>query len=161
MCFVAEYDWSAEFVLRSTKIVGVDEKRLCLECYRPIVAGQTYYHVFAQEHEECRDCTNGLCDCPKDDDDDCTGCKCDTPNFGEDCEYWTCEECHKFIEAVSAAEIEAGCEIGQSKPMAMQMMEDIGNGDMDEAKKYWKMAVKMYPELRASGYLAWLWQKVF
>ncbi len=165
MCFYnGDYDWTAQVVVEQETTTG---KRRCDECFTDIPEGQTARFIGMQEYEECRACDNGDCECPRNADGDpvCqdTGCQCDEPDFGESCDYCRCDNCDKFLKAVQAAELEAGCGLDESLPPLCQMTEHIGRGygDMDEAKKYFKTALKMFPELKANGHLAKLWNKMF
>src|SRR6185436_18288273 len=129
--------------------------------------GQITHHIYQQEHEECRRCSEGECECvgSRNDEDDPQDhdCKCAEPNFGETFDYDRCDDCHKFLCAIEAAEIDAGCKPYEARPSLCGMIENITNADnsMDEAKRYFKKARSMFPELVASKYLAWLWRKMF
>lgn len=158
MCFVNDYDWTADTVERSEKIA---EKPIrCEECRREIQAGQIVHHIYMQEHETCQACDNLECECPAQNPDDWHECFCTEPAFGETCNYNCCHECHLFLEAVEAAEKEAGCDRSESRPALGIMIEQIQDGDFQEAKRYWKKAASMFPEIR-KPYLGWLWRRTF
>jgi len=161
MCFYQDYDWYASIVEEQTTVATTEAA--CNECYRKIQRGQTIHTVYQQEHETCQDCENGYCDCHVRFDGDDHECECPNPNFGETFDYVCCHDCHLFLEAVESVEIEAGCHERESRPSYCGMIEDIGraNGDMDEAKRYFKKAAKMFPNLVKSGYLGCLWRKMF
>lgn len=155
MCFVNDYEWTADLVERWTETV---EKEVhCDECYRAVPVGAVVHRVFMQEHEECRACFyDGDCECPE---GEC--CKCEKPTFGETFDYFCCDECQKFLGAVSASEVEAGCRPSESLPSLSGMVPEINGGGMEEAKKYFKKARVLHPDLVRSGYLGWLWRKIF
>lgn len=146
MCFWNECDWHAQVVEHDDEVLDRDIK--CFECRRTIKAGQLTHCVFMQEREECREC----------DEVDCT---CGEKAFGETYHCRSCDECFKFLNAVSAAEIAAGCNVSESRPSYEGMIEEISNSGMDEAKKYFKRALVTFPELKTSGYLKWFWKEMF
>ena len=149
MCFyAAEAEWFA--TISDEKEIVLDKDRKCMECRAVMPAGSTVFYLHQQEHEECQGCDN-------------LECKCDyeEPCFGEVYDYYCCLNCRKFLEAVEAAEIDAGCERSDSRPSYEGMMDEIREGRAGEALKYWRKAKKMYPELKANGYLARLWSMLF
>ena len=167
MCFYNDdYDWTASVVEQST---GVSIGKLCDECHLPIPPGATIHHIFMQEHEECHACENGECECPLTADGelscDSKGCQCEKPAFGETFDYDRCDECDKFLRAVEAAEIDEGCEPYEARPGLGGMIEELrnleGDNEVYPAKRYFKLAVKMFPELVTSGYLGRLAKRVF
>lgn len=157
MCFVAcnDYDWCASVVEWSDG--HADGKEKCDECRAAPAAGAFVRRLYQQEHEECRICHPDGEDTPPGVSEN----DGHAHDYGESCDYVRCENCHKFLEAVKAAEIEAGCAPYESRPMLWMMHEDIRNGGADEAKKYWKKAAKMYPELVESKWLGRLWRRLF
>lgn len=160
MCFVNEPDWYAS-INEWTEYLAEKETR-CDECHCRIQPGELVHHLFQQEHEECHACENCECECP-DVDDFCHECKCEKPNFGEDFTYDRCDGCHKFLEAIEESEIEAGCKSWEARPHLCGMLEEIREGDNDdhrEAKRYWKKAREMFPELMESGYLKRIWKQL-
>lgn len=164
MCFYADYDWIAQVFEESTPVA--DKPIRCEECGAGIPRGVKYHHVWMQQYDYCLTCELGECSCGKDTDGNllcdggCGKCECDPPNYGETSDWNCCENCHKFLNAVQLAEQEAGCDYSESRPPLGEMMTYIGDG-AEEAKKYWKVAVKEYPELVANGYLAMLWRRMF
>ena len=161
MCFLDhDYDWYASVSERST--VTLEKPTQCQECRRMMQSGETAHHVYMQEAEECVDCEHGDCECGWNDEAGTFRCcKCPEPSVGNTFDYDCCVECDKFLQAVEAAEIDAGCAISDALPPLTEMMEAIMNGDMDDAKRYFKKAVAMWPELKASGYLGRLWRDMF
>lgn len=159
MCFVTDCDWEAETQIKSH--LKAKRRMICRECNARIEEGEEYFYIFQQEHEICNVCYEGDCDCPKDEDDDCIECKCEEPDFGENFEYHSCLSCEKFLKAVQEAEVESGCSIYESQPYLEQMKGSIQEGGMEEAKKYFKKAKSMFPELVKSGYLGQLWKGLF
>lgn len=164
MCFYHDYDWTAEVSERSTITVPEAGRARCDECGCTIPPGAVAHSLYQQQYEECHRCAgydSDGCECPKDKDGDCIECQCPEPVYGETFEYTCCDECDKFLLAVEYAEVEAGCDRSEARPSLCGMIEDIRGGGMDEAKKYWKAARRMFPELVASGYLGRLWRRVF
>ncbi len=155
MCFINDdYDWQARVYEKDTKIT--DKPIRCQECNTLISIGDKIHAVYMREYEECRDCYNGDCLCLV---DKC--CQCTNPTFGEECNYHRCASCEKFLTAVHDIEIDGGCSEHESVPPLGNMIEYIQNGHEDEAKKYFKRAIKEYPELKSSGYLGLIWNKMF
>lgn len=157
MCFVQEADWTAEVSHSSEGIA--DKKTRCDECHEDIGAGEFVFSISQQEHEECDTCYDGMCECGE---GNC--CKCPEPKFGETFEYRRCRNCHLFLEAVSAAEIESGCKRWESRPLLLQMIDDIGcqnSNDRDAAQKYFDKARQMHPAIEANGFLDRLWKMMF
>ena len=105
------------------------------------------FHLHQQEYEECSACLGECC--------------CESPDYGETFDLNCCMDCVKFLEAVRVAEIEAGCALSEALPLLGEMVVQIGEGGHEEAKKYVKKAIKLFPELKASGYLGWLWRQMF
>jgi hypothetical protein len=159
MCFYTDCEWYASISEEST--TTATKEKVCNECYRKIKVGQPIYTLHQQEHELCQACEMGECECPEN--EELHDCQCDRPAFGETFDYLRCWDCHLFLECVEKAELAAGCPIDTARPSLCGMTEDIGraNGDMDDAKRYFKVAAKTYPELVKSGYLGWLWRKLF
>jgi len=163
MCFVADdYDWLAS-VQEENDIVCQNPQK-CDECGAMIPTGAFAHTVFLQEYETCRDCEDGECSCPCDEDEDpiclSMGCQCEQPSFGETFEYIRCENCDKFLNAISQSEIDAGCHPHETRP-AMPMWDDLAGIGRDGCKRYWKKAAKMFPELVTNGHLAKLWNHAF
>lgn len=163
MCFTADYDWYAEVIDRSEPTAT--GKVICDECRMGIPRGAKYHHVHMEQYENCHDCACDACDCPP---LPCGGkvcedgdCRCEKPNLGETFDWNCCDNCHRFLEAVRVAEEEVGCGGMESNPPLTKMIESIQEGGAEEAKRYWKKAVQMHPELLGSGYLVWLWRKMF
>lgn len=159
MCFYHSYDWTAEVYEESSS--PAESATSCHECDEPIPVGATLHSIYMQQYEDCGTCRKGVCECPKDEDGDCPECKCEEPNVGEVEDYWRCDGCHKFLQAVEAAELAAGCPRRAARPLLTGMCEEVSNGGRDEARKYFKQARSQFPELVASGYLGRLWRKMF
>lgn len=157
MCFVTDCNWCAEVSEDWTE--PATEPIRCDECCRQIAVGEAVRRIHQHEHEWCHACDEGECECPKDEDGECTSCRCEEPQHGEEFDYECCAECQKFRTAVVAAEIEAGCSQNEASPHLGMMFEEIGEAGRDEARKYWKTAAKMFPEMR--GWLAARWRKMF
>lgn len=152
MCFVNDdYDWIAEESSRNTSTATA--VYACCECGFPINIGEEYELLYLRQYEECHLCYEGECSC---DPDKC--CQCDPAYFGETSEYTTCLNCTKFLHAVEEAEVESGCHRNEARPHLSQMEFDIRDGGMDEAKKYFKTARRLFPELVSNGYLGRLWK---
>ena len=156
MCFINECGWCAEINEEADEIAL--EKTRCNECDRIIPSGDFMHTIHQQEFEECQACANGECDCHEVDD---SCCQCEEPDYGETFDYVRCLQCDRFLKAVEAAEIKAGCSINEARPLMPRMIEDISDGGRQEARKYFKMARVMFPELVASGYLGDLWRRMF
>ena len=159
MCFNVDYDWTAEISEEST--TTAEKPWTCDECFRKFPVGTTRHVVYQQEWEECQACANGECECKHADPDDPIDCQCAEPSYGETFDYQRCDECNKFLAAVEQAELDAGCPPGESLPPYCGMTEYIGNSGIDEAKKYFVKALRMHPELKASGYLTMIYGKMF
>jgi hypothetical protein len=163
MCFLLDCDWHASVVHEEDRTATKEMN--CLECSHKIQPGDSYHYVYQQEHEECQACEWAECECPdaldgKDRPQD-HECRCEKPNYGESYEYWRCQECSKFLKAVQRAEVDAGCSVYESQPHYEDMIDEISDSGMDEAKRYFKRAAKDFPEIVKSGYLGWLWRKMF
>lgn len=157
MCFVNDCDWFASVYNLGT--MTVEKPTKCLECYGVVPYGATLHTVHMQEHEECHVCEYGECDCPKDKDGDCKECKCDPPDYGERFHYHRCEDCNKFLNAIQIAEEEAGCGNDEARPLLTEMRDQLREAGPREAKKYYQVAMREYPELK--DYLTWLWRRLF
>lgn len=157
MCFTNECDWTAE--VSNERSEPAEKIVRCDECHRDIQIGATVHHIGQQEYELCHACEFGECKCAGNTDEDGHECTCEEPEYGETFHYDRCDDCDRFLKAVEAAEIEAGCKPHHAVPLLLNMIEDIREGGTGEAKRYWKKAVVMFPELRA--YLAWLWREMF
>jgi hypothetical protein len=149
MCFYNDYDWSAEIYDQLDPVATEDLH--CQECNREIKTGQQHHYIFMQESETCRHCDNLDLEC----------CECEEPNFGEQDEYWCCTDCWQFRGAVKEAEKDEGCPPGERSPSLQGMLEEISQFDGDEPQIYFAKAEAMHPHLKESGYLAWLWSKMF
>lgn len=158
MCFYSEPDWYAEIVEEQDLVAGDVSPGRCDECYRPVAPGSPYHIIRMQEYETCQGCE--ACEELEGDDWDVL-CRGEDPNLGETFEYRRCHECHLFLEAVEAAELAAGCRRSDSRPDLTGMVEQIGEGGREEAAKYFRQALRSYPQLRASGYLGWLYKEIF
>lgn len=164
MCFVHDYDWRAELVERGSH--ATESGTSCHECYARIGPGETIHTLWMQEHEECQACENGDCACLKNHDD--AGCQCEEPVHGESFDWQCCDNCYKFLQAVEAVEVEAGCHRSEARPALTAMIEEVSGSNsvgreeaMPEARKYFKKAIALFPELKASGYLGKLWKRMF
>jgi hypothetical protein len=157
MCFLHDYDWTAETIIEGDETATKRTK--CDECYRLIEVGETLHRVFMQEHEQCHLCYETECECPKDEDGDCIECKCAEPAYGETFSYVCCPNCENFRLAVIAAEIAAGCSRNESAPSLGSMFEEIREAGPEEADKYREKASEMFPEL--GDWVAERWLKMF
>jgi hypothetical protein len=133
MCFLNEYDWYAD--IHDVSQVKSDGKHRCMECSATIPEGVTCQKTYQRQHEYCDDCgwVYGV------DSDDCEH------DFGEESEWYTCEVCAAFLEAVKASELEAGCRESESLPLVGGMFAEI---DRESARRYTKKAVAMFPQHR-------------
>lgn len=156
MCFYADSDWVARQVEESSRTTQPGENLHCHECQRDITAGCTLHEIEMHEYDECQVCYDGECKCP---DGDC--CRCEQPQYGEDCHWQVCNDCFRFLEAVQYVEEDAGCSGPETRPLLFRMQEAICDRGLAEAKPYWQRARKLYPDLASSGYLGWLWREVF
>ena len=159
MCFIHDdYEWLASVEEETERTAGAELK--CGECYRIIPVGATYHHIYQQEmeHGDCFTCENGDCECPEG-----RCCNCVEPDCGQTFDFDYCHDCHLFLAAVKAAEIEAGCHINESRPSLGGMLEEIGYGPgrfgMQDAKRYFKKALATNRDLKP--YLGWLWRRMF
>jgi hypothetical protein len=160
MCFYNDdYDWIARVVEHADTTATKQTK--CDECGSTIPVGANMHTIHMAESEGgCVTCERGDCECA----DDCDSgerCQCETPNYGETFDYERCEGCEKFLRAVEASEVAAGCARHHAQPRLTEMTEEINEGGMCEAKRYFKTARAMFPELVTSGYLGMLWRKMF
>ena len=154
MCFVNEGDWTAAETYDS--ILLVDREMSCDECYAKIKPGDVAFWSWACEHETCQTCEQ---DEDRWENDEYQGCNCGKPDFGETCDYHRCWNCHLFLEAIEAAEIDAGCPKYASRPMLFSLREELVEGGAREAKKYYRKAIVMFPQLKE--YLAFTWRRCF
>jgi hypothetical protein len=159
MCFYNDdYDWRAELIQRQDGVA--DKPVACYECGDKIKPGQFVHHIYMQEHEDerCEWCDDGKTS-------DGTECQdCDGKGVrgpGQTYDYDRCQNCHKFLQAVESAELEAGCSSYEATPSLEGMIEEIRNSDADEAKRYFKKALRLFPELKRGGYLGRLWNRMF
>lgn len=162
MCFTNECDWYAAIEEQSDYVVTTPCR--CDECGKMIEVGEKTHHIFQQQHETCHRCEEWDCECPRNEDGDpvCDekGCQCAEPDYGETYTYDRCESCSKFLDAIEAAEIEEGCHKYEARPN-LPMNYDMEGMGSDNAKRYWKKASQMFPELRTSGHLGLLWRRFF
>lgn len=147
MCFYNEGEWSASLVLDD--VLTADSPIKCGECRRVIEAGTQYRRIYLQEHEVCYDCEG-----------EGKECDCEKANLGETWTARRCMECDKFLQAVSAAEIEEGCPAHESQPSLDGMFDEIQEFDRNDKERYFAKARAMFPELETS-YLAMARGKVF
>ncbi len=170
MCFVNDCEWYASVIEHSTYCQPKPMR--CFECRRQIRAFEPIHRIFQREHEECYRCfgaSEEVCSCPIREGGglDWSGeplrncCQCPEPDYGESFETWACQDCHDFLEAVKAAEIEAGCDASESQPPYEEMIGYLSEGGAAEAKKYYQKAAEMFPRLVENGYLKWLWREIF
>lgn len=155
MCFYHDYDWYPE-VYGSNEELVANEEHICEECRCKIKIGEVYSYKYGQQYELCQLCEEGDCECGHDPNDCDWQCKCEIPNYGESYEYFCCQECTKFLKAIELVEVEAGCPPSESQPAIGMMIEDIGDGDRRDTKRYFKRALVEFPELKTSGYLGQL-----
>lgn len=154
MCFISEPDWYASIANLGVEPVGAPTR--CAECGEVIPVGGIVHTIELIEWEECRRCEDGECDCG---DGEC--CRCAEPDFGETFRTRHCDSCHKFLEAIRAAEIDAGCPFDESQPNLGEMRQAIRDAGRDESERYFTRAAALFPELVASGYLGRLWRSIF
>lgn len=154
MCFYADYDWTASVSVARGTTASRDMR--CDECRQPIREGQFVHHLYQQQYEECRYCEDEGCSCPE---GDC--CQCEKPDHGEECDWYCCENCWKFLMTVEAAEVAAGCRRSEALPPLYCAFEYIQENGIEEARKYFKLARRVYPELVTSGALGRLWREMF
>ena len=162
MCFYNDdCDWIAQVYEESASVVT--ESGQCQECGRIMLVGATMHNVWIQQYEACRRCDpNERAEW----DDDFAGgpleqCSDGQHDYGETFDYSRCDDCDLFLQAVQEAEEDAGCHHDDARPPLEFMRERINDGGQDEAKRYWRKALERYPQLKASGYLGWLWREVF
>lgn len=162
MCFYNDdYDWTAA-VCEEDKRTASKPVR-CMECRRLIPVGGAVVHVFLRQHEACKNCDEEL---REEWDDDYEGgpltpCADGKHDYGETYDYDRCEDCDQFLQAVQTAELEAGCRLNESRPPLEFMVEYIAEAGIEEARKYFKKARDLFPCLKESGFLGWLWRKMF
>lgn len=159
MCFINDCDWSADIVDEADPVAT--DKLKCDECGADINPGDVHHTIYQQQHEICQRCESDDCDCPAQNPDDHHECKCQKPDYGTIYRYKRCHGCELFLKAVAMAEVEAGCAASESRPSLEGMIIEIGEAGPYEAKKYHRMAKKMFPELVTSGYLRSLYQRLF
>ena len=150
MCFYSDADWYSQVCEQTDH--KAERPTRCMECRRTIAIGAQVYHIYMQQYEVCPVCDEDPCLCED---------KEETPGYGETYDYDRCQDCDTFLECVQAAELEAGCDHSSSQPALEEMLNSIQDGGPDEAKKYFKTALKWHPELKANGYLGWLWRRMF
>lgn len=162
MCFVNDdYEWTAYVSVWSK--CNAQQPTRCDECSRVIEPGVVVHHLHQEESDECLRCERGDCDCgfgPNgvgEVEDKC--CACPEPDFGRSFDYDRCDDCDRFLQAVEAAEVEAGCSRDDARPECGKMIEDIGNAGHDEAKRYFAKAYEMFPDIKP--YLGRLWNDHF
>lgn len=152
MCFVNnnDYEWITGHSEETSGPATAPAK--CVECRKVIAIGERCHHLYQQEAEEgeCVGCCNGECDGE-------AGC----PDLGETFECYWCDNCYRFLEAVAKAEEAAGCAAYESRPPIGEMKGAIVEGGVEEAEKYFVQAESDYPDLKASGWLDALWEKLF
>lgn len=156
MCFTHDYDWYAETQEQSTFIA--DKPVKCNECRVEIPVGGNVYRIWQAEYEGCQLCENKYCECEPD-----RCCDCEEPDYGETNEHQCCENCHKFLQAVEASEVEEGCERSEARPALFCMIEDIrqfDDYDYRNRKRYIQKAIEMFPEMVGNGYIKRLWKKM-
>lgn len=154
MCFYHDPDWYASVTEETTPVATKPFR--CEECGVTIQAGESYYHLYQQEREECMDCEEGLCSCvdwEADEPDYEHACKCEKPNYGEDYTYRSCHDCRKFLEAVAKHERDEGCRADESRPSLGGMIDELQELEPEHLVGYFATANQMYPELAQSGYL--------
>lgn len=160
MCFVHDAEWTAESY--ADAMIVAPKEFTCDECRRTIPAGSPARSVSMLEHGECRDCEEGCCGCvdalDEDEDPQDHECKCEKPNYGEEYEYQSCDDCRKFLEAVKASELAAGCKEYESQPAFEELIEELATmrlyDDEESFQRYIAKAREMFPELESNGYLA-------
>lgn len=136
MCFYHDYGWVAEISEKTEGVATVPTA--CDECHQVIHPGEFLLHIFQQQHSE---------DSWAEDHGD------DEPfEPGETFEYDRCERCHKLLQAIRAAEEEAGCRGSETQPALGELREAMF--EADDAGHYADKAREMFPELAASGIMA-------
>jgi hypothetical protein len=139
VCFYHDDDgWHAEVYEAGVETATSDRK--CQECRGQIPAGERYYHLYAQQHEQCVTCGGN----PDDEDfRDDTECTCAEPDFGETMTYDCCLDCRRVLEAIQASEEEAGCRDEETRPALWQLRQAM----RDEGERYAARALLLYPDL--------------
>ena len=150
MCFHHDFYWCPDVAQKIT--YRADTVWHCIECRCRIGPGEWYHSVRQQEHEECRRCEDGECECPgRPADDDAMGwhaCECEEPDHGERFEGEFCARCCKVLTAVEAHELAEGCR-GNSTQPAYGELDDA----LHEEPHYADVAAAMFPDLALSGHL--------
>ena len=144
MCFVNDYDWSAE-VSDHLAIVEEEDCR-CEECGRTIPPGEWHEYVWQREYECCQFCN----------DRDVDDCECD---YGETYECRTCRDCCRFRDAVQATELAEGCAAYEALPPYGLLWEGVQEIGVRESAKYARTFLRMHP-----GQKPWLvekWREMF
>ena len=165
MCFYhGDYDWYAELQENDSYII----KNLpitCNECLIKVQVGETIHHIYLQQHEECNICYSGECDCPftviSGEEPERNCCQCKYPEFGETFDWYCCDNCHKFLEAIQTSETEAGCKGNSTRPALGTMVEELREGGKEEVERYIKKLESLYPELITNGYLERILGEIF
>lgn len=153
MCFYhGDYDWTASICDETIEKAKKDIE--CQECWTEIKINEEYQQIFMQESEECLECENEICYCEE---DKC--CQCEKPDYGETYLHRRCLECVKFLQAIEEVEIAAGCKGEETRPPLEHMLESLSYSD--DVNKYFKTALKKFPELKKSGYLKRIYKKVY
>ena len=155
MCFRKSYEYTYEYT--DAGFTSDDVDTTCQECERTMPAGAQHWYFHGQECELCQTCGH---DDSREDEDDVI-CECEEPDYGNVDGVIVCMDCHRFLQAVEAAEIGAGCSHEDAAPYLTRMVESIRDMGREEAERYWTKARETATDLQASGYLDWLHAKVF
>lgn len=153
MCFIKDYDgdWTAR-VSETDDFVAIEPVR-CGECRSMIPVGDRVNHLHQQEYLTCA-CEEEACDCEGDDHSDCA---CD--GYGEEFDIFWCDDCRRFLDCINEVEVEAGCSGNETTPVQGEMTESIRDGGTEEAKKYFQLALRRFPDMKP--YLGRLWNRMF
>lgn len=154
MCFIDHSDWYADIYDRSSK--PAERPVRCDECHELIGAGQLCHTVFMQQYECCLRCGRAGPD-SSDPEDRC--CCADGPNYGEQYDYLSCDNCYRFLEAVESAELAAGCRPHESRPHLGSLLDELGDLGPGHVRNYLLTARQKYPDLKP--YLGRLWKRLF
>lgn len=114
---------------------GPGPATVCFECGAEIAAGAWRRHVEQQEEEECRRCEWEQLE-PG-------GPPCVEHDYGETFSCDLCEGCHKLLQAIAAAEADAGCPFYARQPLFGDLRETMRYDD----GRYRRRALAMFPEL--------------